>query len=60
VQEPTLQVCETVTFELEREEKKVTKKGCWGSITAIIILAIDLRPRRMILMHSKELQVAKA
>jgi hypothetical protein len=28
VQEPTLQVCETVTFELEREEKKVTKKGC--------------------------------
>lgn len=28
MQEPALQVCETVTFEFEREKKKATKKGC--------------------------------
>jgi len=59
MQEPTLQMCETVTSEFERRKKEVTKKGSLGSITASIILAIDVRPRRMLLIHSKELQVAK-
>lgn len=59
MQEPTLQMCETVTFEFERRKKEVTKKGSLGSFTASIILAIDMRPRRMLLIHSEELQVAK-
>lgn len=58
MQEPTLQMCETVTSEFERRKKEVTKKGSLGSITASIILAIDMRPR-MSLIHSKELQLAK-
>jgi len=53
-------MCETVTSEFERRKKEVTKKGSLGSITATIILAIDVGPRRMLLIHSKELQVAKA
>jgi len=59
MQEPTLQMCETVTSEFERRKKEVTKKGSLGSVTASIVLAIDVRPRRMLLIHSKELQVAK-
>jgi hypothetical protein len=58
LQEPTLHMCETVTSEFERRKKEATKKGSLGSITASIILAIDVRPRRMLLIHSKELQVA--
>jgi hypothetical protein len=49
MQEPTLQMCETITSEFERREKEVTKKGSLGSITASIILAIDMRPRIMLL-----------
>jgi len=57
MQEPTLQLCETLTSEFERREKEVTKKGSLGSIS--VILAIDMRPRIMLRIHSKELQVAK-
>ena len=59
LQEPTLQMCETVTSEFERKEKKVTNKGSLGSITASIILMIDMRWRRMLVIQSKELQEAK-
>jgi hypothetical protein len=59
MQEPTLQMCETVTSEFERRKKEVAKKGGLGRFTASIILAIDMTPRRMLLIHSKELQVAK-
>jgi hypothetical protein len=45
MQEPTLQICETVTSELEIRKKEVTKKGSLGSFTASIIPAIDMRPR---------------
>jgi hypothetical protein len=53
MQEPTLQMCETVTPEFERRKKEVTKKGNLGRLTAGIILAIDMTPRRMLLIHSK-------
>lgn len=39
LQEPTLQMCETVTSEFERKEKKMTNKGS----LAVLLLALSLR-----------------